>query len=430
MNKKSLFVALEGLDGSGKTSVARYIAGVLNTSKQSKVKLTYEPHDPSCGGLFIRQVLTKRITDFSPKVLALAFAANRLDHCAREIDPWLEGGDGRLVLCDRYYLSSLVYQSSDTMDFEEVYALNDAATRPDLIFFLNVSNEVCYERMKHRNQARELFETNLSQTREKFHQAMDFLRDEKGENIIEIDASGSIQKVAGTILSELYKMDSSLDPEQSLKASGMIPEKKNTTGLSSERRAILGDNQSYRAENAIAELRILGRLKSEKVEEGAIAREEGLTGPAAEKNVLGWLETKINNLSLDQLAGLFLGYIEEKNYTLKGKLSGTELDAFEIGYQLPEALPLRGIALIIPEAQRYDDILKLAPNIPNMSDFMFVFCPGPSELAIDYYERSILKYNADIIREGLFPSVKLITQRNLAQSIWLTANNDEKNRPR
>ncbi|MBC7776887.1 MAG: dTMP kinase [Phycisphaerae bacterium] len=215
MEKKSLFIAIEGLDGSGKTSVARQLVHVLEQSNQSgAVMLTYEPHDPSCAGLFIRQVLMKEIKTFTPRVLALAFAANRLDHCDREIKPWLEGDKNRIVISDRYYLSSLVYQSSDDFPYASVLALNEKAKKPDIIFFIEVSDQVCYERMKIRNQPEELFEKNLSDSRRKYHEAISFLRTHNNDNIVEIDGSGSIGEVANAILQELYAFDSEWKPKQ------------------------------------------------------------------------------------------------------------------------------------------------------------------------------------------------------------------------
>ena len=106
--KKSLFIVIEGLDGSGKTSAGRRLRNILDESYTNRIKSTYEPHDPSCGGLYIRQVLMKKITQFHPRVLALAFAANRLDHCEREIIPLLNADEPHIVISDRYYLSSLV----------------------------------------------------------------------------------------------------------------------------------------------------------------------------------------------------------------------------------------------------------------------------------------------------------------------------------
>ncbi len=204
MEKKSLFIAIEGLDGSGKSSVAQQLAELLNSSNHETVKLTYEPHDPSCAGLFIRQVLTKEIKTFTPRVLALAFAANRLDHCDREINPWLEGGKDRIVISDRYYLSSLVYQSSEDFPYAAVLALNEKARKPDIIFFIEVSDQICYQRMKIRNQPEELFEKNLSDSRRKYHEAISFLRTHNHDNIVEIDGSGSINEVANAILQKIY----------------------------------------------------------------------------------------------------------------------------------------------------------------------------------------------------------------------------------
>jgi len=208
MAKSSLFIVIEGLDGSGKTSVARQLVDMLEHALNASVKLTYEPHDPSCAGLFIRQVLMKEIRNISPQVLPLAFAANRLDHCDRDINPWLDEGAGRIVVCDRYYLSSLVYQSSEDFPFESVMELNKFARRPDITFFINVSDKVCYERMKIRNQPQELFEENLSHSRKKYVDAMKYLRTTRGEQIVEVDGNGSIAEVVDAITSEIHKLES------------------------------------------------------------------------------------------------------------------------------------------------------------------------------------------------------------------------------
>lgn len=200
---KPLFIVIEGLDGSGKSTAAKVLAEKLEQAFQKKVRLTYEPNDPSCGGDYIRLVLTKKITRFTPRVLALAFAANRLDHNDRTIKPHLEMGDNHLVISDRYYLSSLVYQSDEQFSFESVMQLNELALPPDLIFFLNVSNEVCYQRMKKRNQPQELFEVNLESTRQKYLAAIDFLRTTRQEKIIEIDGNGTVAETVDQMLNAL-----------------------------------------------------------------------------------------------------------------------------------------------------------------------------------------------------------------------------------
>jgi dTMP kinase len=204
--KKSLFIVIEGLDGSGKSTASRQLSHVLDAVYKGHVKQSYEPHDPSCGGLLIRDILTKKHTDFTPQLLPLAFATNRLDHGDRVIRPWLKAHNGNILICDRYYLSSLVYQSSPDFPFEKVMALNEFALKPDIIFFINVDTEVCYARMANRNQAPELFEDRLDESRKKYFDAIDFLRKTRNENIIEIDGNGTVSEVVKQLLTEVYKV--------------------------------------------------------------------------------------------------------------------------------------------------------------------------------------------------------------------------------
>ena len=125
MDQKSLFVVIEGLDGSGKSTVAGHL-GKAMAKEDIEVRMTFEPNDDSCGGEWIRDVLKKKIAPVSPKTLALAFAANRLDHCDRKIDPWLNSSNNRILISDRYYLSSLVYQQAKDISIEDLMSLNSA----------------------------------------------------------------------------------------------------------------------------------------------------------------------------------------------------------------------------------------------------------------------------------------------------------------
>jgi dTMP kinase len=200
MVSHSLFIVIEGLDGSGKTTATRHLGELLEERLPGKILRTFEPNDDSCAGEYIRQVLRKEITTFNPRTLALAFAANRLDHCDRLISPWLDGEAGRIVICDRYYLSSLVYQSSEGFLFSNVMQLNELARKPDLIFFLNVSNEVCRERLDRRNQPLELFEENLTQTRQKYRDAIAFLKKHRQEEVIEIQGGDTPDETVSRIM--------------------------------------------------------------------------------------------------------------------------------------------------------------------------------------------------------------------------------------
>jgi dTMP kinase len=200
------FIVIEGLDGSGKTTASQRLLEILNEKVPKSSKNTFEPNDYSAGGQFIRDVLTKKITDFHPNQLAFSFAANRLDHVTRVVNPWLAGGENRLILSDRYYLSSLVYQSVGELKMADVFELNRFARQPDLTLFVEVSDEICLQRMTNRGQAPELFEEKFEQTRQKYLEAIAFLEKTTGERIVKIDGSGTVETVAHLMLAAILQV--------------------------------------------------------------------------------------------------------------------------------------------------------------------------------------------------------------------------------
>ncbi|MBX3063737.1 MAG: dTMP kinase [Anaerolineae bacterium] len=198
------FLVIEGLDGSGKTVIARDLAAHLKAQiGAEKVLLTYEPHDESFSGELIRAVLRKEMT-ISARTLALAFATNRADHLNKDVEPFL-ARDGSIVICDRYYLSSLVYQTTKTTPLDYVWQINGGSRPPDLTIFLNASDEVCYQRIGNRGQSRELFEENLHEKRAKYDTAIEFLRN-RGERIVEANADGTIPQVLAAVIDVLRQV--------------------------------------------------------------------------------------------------------------------------------------------------------------------------------------------------------------------------------
>ena len=200
-----MFIVIEGLDGSGKSTLIRALALRFERERPGSVRTGYEPHDPSCGGDYLRAVLTKRITQFSNRSLVLAFAANRMDHRHRHIDPWL-ATEGKVYLCDRAYLSSLVYQKSDEYTYDDILELNRDARRPDLTIFLNVTNATARARMDARGAEPELFETNLEVTRAKYFAAIDYLRTVRGERVEVVDADGTPEEVLAAVWAAIHQM--------------------------------------------------------------------------------------------------------------------------------------------------------------------------------------------------------------------------------
>src|ERR1043166_5184318 len=103
-------IVLEGIDGAGTTTQSRRLALHLRNHGRT-AHWTREPSDGPIGRL-IREMLTGHHAlptgSISQSHFGLLFAADRLDHCQREVEPQLAAG--AIVVSDRWYHSSLAYQ--------------------------------------------------------------------------------------------------------------------------------------------------------------------------------------------------------------------------------------------------------------------------------------------------------------------------------
>jgi dTMP kinase len=161
------FIVLEGIDGAGTTTQTRELALALELSGVA----THVTCEPSRGpvGTYLRSLLAgppdRPRLDWAS--LALLFAADRLDHVAREIEPAL--ARGVCVISDRYDLSSLIYQSATAPAGEEalpwIRAINLRARRPDLTLVLDIAADVAAQRRQARGGEAELFEDQELQGR-------------------------------------------------------------------------------------------------------------------------------------------------------------------------------------------------------------------------------------------------------------------------
>ena len=198
---RPLFIAIEGLDGSGGTTQTRLLQTWLLQNGQ-QVHLTMEPSNGSVGR-FIRQALSNNAPEstLGDNVLPYLFAADRRDHLDREILPKLEAGS--FVISDRYYHSSLAYQGL-SVGMAKVAQLNASFRAPDITFFLYLNPEISFERVQARGLPVERFETldRLRTVAEAYHSVLIHCKN-KGEHIVTIDANKSIAEIHDELIAEL-----------------------------------------------------------------------------------------------------------------------------------------------------------------------------------------------------------------------------------
>ena len=145
------FITFEGGEGTGKTTIINYISKYLN-DKGYSVVTTREP-----GGIDIAEqirsiILDVKNTKMDYRTEALLYAASRTQHLAEKIIPALK--EDKIVLCDRYLDSSLVYQGiARGLGIENVLKVNMFATEymPNITFFIDVAPEICFKRLKDNN---------------------------------------------------------------------------------------------------------------------------------------------------------------------------------------------------------------------------------------------------------------------------------------
>ena len=134
VRKSGRLFAFEGLDGSGKSTQMHLLVATLRDLGYDVVA-TREPTDGKYGRR-LRQLLTSR-EQCSPDEELRLFVEDRRDHVETLIKPAL--ASGKVVLTDRYYLSTAAYQGVLGHDPETILRENEVfAPLPDLVFFLQI----------------------------------------------------------------------------------------------------------------------------------------------------------------------------------------------------------------------------------------------------------------------------------------------------
>ena len=195
------FVIFEGGEGSGKSTLIQNLKNYLDAHKVDYV-ITREP-----GGLKlcedIRNILKYSTEKIGLRAELLLFSASRAQLVDDFIKPNLDAG--KLVLCDRFYDSTRVYQGyAANVDDDEVMKITNFATAglvPDLTFYLDIDPEVAFKRKGGQDKGDRIEERDLS-----FHY---MVRDgyrtiaAKEKRFVVLDATKSPQEIVDQVIEKL-----------------------------------------------------------------------------------------------------------------------------------------------------------------------------------------------------------------------------------
>ncbi len=190
-------ITFEGIDGSGKSTQLRMLAGHLR-GKGVDILLTCEPGGTPLGRR-LREAFLETEETVAPIAELLLFAADRAQHVELLIKPALD--EGRIVISDRYADATFAYQGAgrgfDEKTVNSVIRLATGGLKPDLTLFFDISTETALERLRNRGRSGEARNRMDSETADFYSDVRKaYLRiaEKEPKRFIVIEANGSVEE--------------------------------------------------------------------------------------------------------------------------------------------------------------------------------------------------------------------------------------------
>ncbi len=213
---KNVFFSFEGIDGSGKDTLIEYCVHLIKSDpeifgdKYSNIWVTREPTKITKAGKELAKKLKEGFN--SGLEAALLFVEDRIQH-SKIIKEMLNHSH---VLCSRYDLSTLAYQKTQGVGFEELckmhkYGQEEGTLLPDLTIYIKVDPEIAIKRVYKRKEDKEVFEKLDFQT--KLVENYDFVINElqkRGRKILVLDGNQSLERVKNEFRSKLMNYQNEL----------------------------------------------------------------------------------------------------------------------------------------------------------------------------------------------------------------------------
>jgi dTMP kinase len=198
MSRAKGFISFEGIEGSGKSTQSKFLAGFLQ-SIGHKVVQTAEPGSTRIGGE-IRKLLLEPQNHMDPLTELLLYYASRAQHVQEVIEPALK--QKTIVITDRYTDSTVAYQGyARGIDLNIINSLNNIVapeTQPYLTFLLDMDVEEGLRRNR-KAQKEDRFELETVEFHKRVRQGFHRIAEEEPDRVIIIDASRSTEEVGREI---------------------------------------------------------------------------------------------------------------------------------------------------------------------------------------------------------------------------------------
>ena len=195
------FIVFEGIDGAGTSTQIKKIC-------ETNPDLFFQTAEPTSleTGKFLRRMLGGEF-NVDERTNSFLFAADRCEHIYGKNGVIEQLNAGKIVISDRYFFSSLAYQSISCGE-ELPKLLNSTFPLPQILFFFEINPEISLKRVISRNEKKEIYEkidlqNKIAAEYEKIISEYENDSINNGMKIIRIDATKSIEAVFAEILNTI-----------------------------------------------------------------------------------------------------------------------------------------------------------------------------------------------------------------------------------
>ncbi len=207
MKRKGIFITFEGGEAVGKTTQIALLQEYLNSKMKDQVVFVHEPGGTTLGEKIRNLLLNDNDVRMCGKAELLLFMASRVELYEKVIKKALN--EGKIVIADRYYDSTVAYQGNarKIMDNEKILSINkfflDGLT-PDLTIYLKMPAEKAF--LRKGNSTLDKIELEGMNFHHAVTEGYDFMSKKEPERFFTIDASKTIEEIHKQIINKVNSL--------------------------------------------------------------------------------------------------------------------------------------------------------------------------------------------------------------------------------